>query len=80
MFIERTEKANKQELALSKIKLLKKEKRLSVAVAARYLGFTRSSWYALERGEIPLTLDRLSKIAELANVDISYFLETQKAE
>jgi len=63
-----------------KIKFFRLSKNLTQTYLAEQLGIDTGNYSRLERGETKLTLDRLSKIAEILEIDLNVFLAEHELE
>jgi transcriptional regulator with XRE-family HTH domain len=55
---------------LERVRKLRGFKEYSQEYMGKQLGLTQKGYSALETGEVPLSIDRLSKIAEILEVDV----------
>lgn len=63
-----------------KIKFFRLSKNLTQTYLADQLGIDTGNYSRLERGETKISIERLSKIAEVLEVDLSLFLSDREPE
>lgn len=63
-----------------KIKFFRLSKNLTQTYLAEQLGIDTGNYSRLERGETKVTLERLSKIAEILETDLNVFLSENELE
>ncbi len=58
-----------------RIKFIRNIRQLSIVSAAKILGITRKQFQNYEQGVTDIKISRLQEIADLMNVNVSFFLE-----
>ena len=58
-----------------RIKFIRNTRQLSITTTAKNLGITRKQFQNYEKGITDIKISRLQEIAELLNVNVSFFLE-----